>query len=190
MKTWFVYKHICPNGKVYIGITCKRSVNSRWENGTGYVNCTYFNHAINKYGWENIEHEIILSGVSKEEAVYAEKYLIRWYKLHNMCYNLTDGGDGISGTKRSPETKLKISMAVKGKNLGRTTSVETKSLLSKIFSKPILQLDRNTMEVIAEHPSIKQAAINIGHAGHENNIAHVLHNRKPTAFGFIWIFKD
>ena len=189
MKKWFVYKHTCPNGKVYIGITCKKRLNDRWEKGTGYAKCTYFNHAIKKYGWNNIKHEVLLEDIDKNHAVYAEKYLIRWYKMHNICYNLTDGGDGVSGMKMSEETKLKISKANKGKNVGKIRSDDTKKLLSKIFSKPVLQLDRNTLEVISEHPSIKQAAINIGHENHENNIAHVLHGRKLTAFGYKWKFK-
>jgi len=189
MKTWFVYKHTSPSGKVYIGITCKKRVNDRWLNGAGYKKCPYFSHAIHKYGWNNIKHEIILEGITKSEAVYAEKYLIKWYKLHNICYNLTEGGDGLS-MKMSEETKLKISKSNKGKNIGKIRSEKTKELLAKIFSKPILQLDKDTLEVISEHSSIKQAAINIGHAGSENNIAHVLHGRASIAFGYKWKFKE
>ena len=62
-------------------------------------------------------------------------------------------------------------------------------LLKLAFRKPILQIDRNSLEVINEYPSIKDAAICIGKPGKENNIAHVLHNRKPSAFGYIWRFK-
>lgn len=107
----------------------------------------------------------------------------------NMCYNLTDGGEGISGTKRSEETKRKISRSNKGKNLGKVRSPETRKLLSEIFSKPIQQLDKNTLEIIAEYPSAKQTAIKIGHPGHESNIAHVLHGRCISAFGYVWRFK-
>jgi group I intron endonuclease len=188
--SWFVYEHICPSGKVYVGITCKKRLNDRWEKGTGYKNCTYFNHAIKKYGWDNIEHKVVLEGVSKEEAVYTEKYLIRWYKIHNLSYNLTDGGDGISGKVHSLETRLKIGRSNRGKNVGKVRSQETKNLLSKIFSKPILQIDLLTGNIIAEHPSIKQAAINIGHPSKENNIRNNLHGRNSKAFGFIWRFKN
>lgn len=189
-KTWFVYKHTCPNGKVYVGITCKKKLNYRWENGTGYLKCTYFNHAIKKYGWDNIKHEVILENVSKEEAVYTEKYLIRWYKIHKISYNLTDGGDGVTGVKCSEETKAKLSKANKGRKLNTVRSPELRQHLAEVFSKPILQLNKITLEVIAEHPSIKQAAINLGHEGKETNIAHVLHNRHSTAFGYSWKFKE
>lgn len=190
MKTWFVYQHVCPNDKVYVGITCRKDPKYRWENGTGYSKCTYFNNAINKYGWNNIKHEILLEGIQKSEAVYAEKYLIKWYKIHNKSYNLTDGGDGISGIKLSEEHKRRISEANKGLNLGRVRSEKTKQLLAAIFSKPIIQIDSVTLETIAEFDSIKNAAISIGHPGKENNIAHSLHGRNLKAFGYIWKFKN
>lgn len=34
-RCYYVYKHIFPNGKVYIGITCKKPI-YRWNNGNGY----------------------------------------------------------------------------------------------------------------------------------------------------------
>lgn len=188
-KMWHVYKHVTPNGKVYIGITCKPRLKDRWRDGKGYNKCTYFGRAIIKYGWNNIKHEIILSGVSKSEAIYTERYLIRWYKIHNISYNITDGGEGTHGRLVSEETRRKMSISNKELGKGRILSKETKELIAKAFRKPILQIDRNSLEIIKEHPSIKDAAIYIGKPGKENNIAHVLHNRKPSAFGYIWRFK-
>lgn len=188
-KTWFVYRHTSPSGKVYVGITSKPRVADRWENGTGYAGCTYFKRAIAKYGWDNIKHEVLLAGISKSEAIYSERYLVKWYKMHNISYNISNGGEGVSGIKMSQEHKEKISRSMKGKNVGKRRTDSTKRLLAKIFSKPILQIDPENNKVIAEHESIKAAAINIGHPGRENNIAHVLHGRYKTAFGFYWRFK-
>ena len=56
MDNYTVYKHTSPNGKVYIGITCKPT-KARWKNGKGYKNNDYFYNAILKYGWENFSHE-------------------------------------------------------------------------------------------------------------------------------------
>ena len=36
-----VYKHTCPNGKVYIGITCQNPI-KRWKGGSGYKNNKHF----------------------------------------------------------------------------------------------------------------------------------------------------
>ena len=56
-KTYTVYCHTSPSGKRYVGITCK-SLNSRWQNGKGYLYNKHFYSAIQKYGWENFKHEI------------------------------------------------------------------------------------------------------------------------------------
>lgn len=95
---YLVYQHTSPSGKVYVGIT-SQSVSKRWQNGKGYTknNQPYFNAAINKYGWNNFKHEIILENVLESEAKYTERYLIRWYKLHKISYNITDGGEGMLG---------------------------------------------------------------------------------------------
>lgn len=93
-KLYSVYRHISPSGKVYVGITCVPP-NQRWRGGHGYIHSHQylFANAIHKYGWDNFTHEILLEGRSKGEAVYAEKYLIKWYKMHGLSYNITDGGD-------------------------------------------------------------------------------------------------
>ena len=60
MRKYKVYKHTFPNGKIYIGITSKKNVKRRWGNGgSGYKDQTYMRNAINKYGWENVKHEIL-----------------------------------------------------------------------------------------------------------------------------------
>ena len=135
-RTWFVYRHTSPRGKVYIGITSKPRPELRWANGTGYTGHTYFKRAIEKYGWDNIKHEIVLSGISKEGAIYTERYLIRWYKMHNLSYNITNGGEGHSG-EVTQVTRDKISKAI----TGIKRSSITKKKLAERFSKPVLQLD-------------------------------------------------
>lgn len=103
---YLVYRHTSPSGKVYIGITSQKA-SKRWQNGKGYTknNQPYFNAAIKKYGWDNFKHEIILEHISELEAKYTERYLIKWYKLHNISYNITDGGEGMLGHR--VETLLK-----------------------------------------------------------------------------------
>ena len=92
--SYCVYRHTSPSGKVYIGITSVKP-NERWRGGHGYTHAKQykFANAIKKYGWSNFNHEVLLEGRSREEACYAEKYLIRWYKIQNKSYNILDGGD-------------------------------------------------------------------------------------------------
>ena len=126
MKTYCVYKHTFPNGKVYIGQTCQKPEKRFKVNGTGYKNCTCIYNAIKKYGWDNIKHEILFDNLSLEEANKLEVELIKKYNStnHKYGYNLQSGGR--NGT-HSDETKKKMSQWQIGKKL----SDETKNKISK-----------------------------------------------------------
>lgn len=92
--TFFVYKHTnLVNFKVYIGIT-KQDPRQRWRKGEGYKG-SYFYKAIQKYGWDNFEHEILFEGLTKEEACLKEIELIKMYNSTNrkQGYNITKGGE-------------------------------------------------------------------------------------------------
>ena len=135
-----VYKHICPNNKVYIGITVKKP-EVRWNKGLGYKKQDYFYKAILKYGWDNIKHEILYKNLSKEEAENIEIKLIKEYKsnIREFGYNISNGGNTV-GT-HAESTKLKLSEAKKGcKNpmykvpspmTGKTHSEEAKKKISE-----------------------------------------------------------
>ena len=101
-NTWCVYKHTSPSGKVYIGITHHANPEKRWgNNGNLYGKDTVFYKAILKYGWDNIEHEILHSNCSEEEAKSLEVSLIAYYKELGLSYNMTIGGDGHNFGKES-----------------------------------------------------------------------------------------
>lgn len=113
--SFFVYIHTCPNGKKYVGVT-RRTPEERWGEGKGYRNNKHFTSAINKYGWDNIEHEYFKTE-SKDLMFYWEKILIYYHNTLNreFGYNKTSGGD--SCFEFSEETKRKISEAGKGRKL-------------------------------------------------------------------------
>lgn len=127
--SYYVYKHTSPNGKVYIGIT-KRNPEKRWECGKGYKCNHHFYSAIQKYGWKNFSHEILLSDLTKEQAESNEMRLIKEYQSTDPSrgYNLRLGGSLSSfseeaiekmrvshiGKKLPEEQKRKISLAIKG----------------------------------------------------------------------------
>lgn len=108
VNKWTVYRHISPSGKVYIGITSKENVNKRWRYGTGYSSCIIFQNTINKYGWNNITHEVLFTDLTEDRAKNLEKDLIRHYKNLNISLNITDGGNGTLGRVFSKETILKM----------------------------------------------------------------------------------
>ena len=113
-----VYQHRNKlNGKVYIGIT-SRNPEKRWgENGENYRSSPHFHSAIQKYGWDNFEHNILFTGLTKNEACAKERELILEFKSNDrrFGYNSTSGGDFFEMNR---ETREKMSNSMKGNKNG------------------------------------------------------------------------
>lgn len=131
-----IYIHINKvNNKKYVGQT-KQDCCHRWWNGEGYKpkknGMSHFYNAIKKYGWDNFEHEILYSNISKEEACKIEIELIEKYKTQdrNFGYNVLSGGTAPSVPI---EIREKMSKALMGnKNgLGKPCSEEKKRKISE-----------------------------------------------------------
>lgn len=110
-KKYYVYDHISPSGKHYIGITCQRP-SQRWgKNGKNYLkklrNGNYrhpaFAAAIEKYGWDAFEHSILFHNCSEELAKKLECAHIAYWTERRLSYNCTDGGDTGMRPKKTPE---------------------------------------------------------------------------------------
>jgi len=133
-----IYEHISPSGKKYIGQTCQRLAR-RWRNGYGYVRNTYFYRAIEKYGWDNFQHNIICQCETLEEANKVESELIAQFKTNDpqYGYNISGGADGRERVAES--TRLLMSQIRKGKftgannpNYGRKHTESERAKMSKI----------------------------------------------------------
>ena len=128
-----VYQHKNKiNGKVYIGITMQKP-EIRWgKNGNNYKSSPHFYSAIQKYGWDNFEHNILFTGLTKEEACLKEQELIKYFNSMNreFGYNSTSGGDVFT---MNEETKQKISQALMGNQngFGHPCSEEKKKKISE-----------------------------------------------------------
>lgn len=114
-KKYVVYRHIFPNGKSYIGITCTKPYHRRWRDGSGYYSQPKVYNAILKYGWENIKHELLYRNLNIDDANRLEQEMIVKYDSVKNGYNVSIGGGGTYGIPCSVETKLKIGQANKGK---------------------------------------------------------------------------
>lgn len=127
-----VYQHKNKiNGKVYIGIT-SQNPKQRWgSQGCNYKSSPHFYSAIQKYGWDNFEHNILFTGLTKEQACLKEQELIKEFNSMNReyGYNSTSGGDIFV---MNEEIKQKISQALMGNqnNLGHPCSEEKKKKIS------------------------------------------------------------
>ena len=128
-----VYKHQNKiNGKIYIGITMQEP-EKRWgNNGINYKTSPHFYAAIQKYGWNNFDHEILFENLTHDEACSKEQELIKYYNSMNreFGYNSTSGGDVFI---MNEETKQKISHSMIGNTngLGHPCSDEKKRKISE-----------------------------------------------------------
>ena len=102
-KEYSVYKHTAPNGKIYIGMSSNPVM--RWNNGEGYRDNEGFYADIKQYGWKNISHEIVVSGLSREDALRIESILISQFK---SC----DSDKGYNRTSQNRETRSKRAQIV------------------------------------------------------------------------------
>lgn len=79
------------NGKVYIGQSV--DIGRRWRQHMTAEDDIYFHKAIQKYGVENFEWEVI-EKCKKKDLDERESYWIEYYDSFNKGYNCTRGGDG------------------------------------------------------------------------------------------------
>ena len=197
MKSYTVYRHISPSGKVYIGITCMKP-EYRWNHGKGYreIDQPVFSRAIKKYGWDNITHEILYSGLTERDAKNLEINLIKQYKSLGLSYNITDGGDGfrgathMKGRKASEETKRKMREARKGTNrgsanpmYGRTNPAYGKFGKEHPASKKVYQYDL-LGNFIKEWDCLSDAQRHLNIL--VTHITACCNGRQKTAGGYIW----
>lgn len=93
---FIVYCHVNKiNGKRYVGITSQLPAQRWGPNGCKYCN-QYFSAAIQKYGWDNFEHNILFTDLTEAEAKALERKLILDWNLTDptIGYNITLGGEG------------------------------------------------------------------------------------------------
>lgn len=111
----FLYQLTAPNGKAYLGIT-NHSPEQRWgghlysalKNSKLAIHC-----AIRKYGWDNFKKEVLVEGTFAYVKDLEVKAIAVFNTFAPNGYNLTKGGDGITGVtfKHTDEAKAKISAA-------------------------------------------------------------------------------
>lgn len=162
-RKYKVYEHICPNGKIYIGIT-QQEPQKRWKNGEGYKTQQLFYKAIKKYQWNNIKHIILFDNLTKEEAEQKEIELIRQYQSNNSQYgyNLDNGGNCVG--KMSEQTKRKIGQANKG-NLPNKGSFK-KGHKSFLTEEAKIKISKSSKGKPATTGSFKK-----GHIGYRKGIS-------------------
>ena len=182
-NTYCVYKHTTPSGKVYIGKTKFADPRIRWKSGKGYGTNPYFTHAIEKYGWRNIKHEILAKNLTEEEAYWDEIFFIEMFDSFDRerGYNLTRGGDGSLGVPMTEEHKDKIRKGIQEKCIGRFLGEKSAR------ARGCNQYDLDGF-FIKHWGSISDAGRAFG--VHYSNIAKACSGDIDTASGYLWTYDD
>ena len=109
------------NGKRYVGVTSKgylfRFHQHIMESRDKIRHNSLLHKAMVKYGESAFSVQLIETGISDEDIKDKEKYYIRLYDtfyVNHHGYNMTEGGDGMSGYRHTEECKAKISKTLQG----------------------------------------------------------------------------
>lgn len=210
MNNISIYRHIFPNGKVYIGQTCQKP-EYRWNNGRGYKTSPFIFNAINKYGWDSIQHEVLFTGLDQLNADIIEEDLIYYYRQIGKSYNLANGGSVNRGWKMSEEAKEKLRIINTGRtlsdeakekirlsklgennpNYGKSPSEETRQKISKAMkgkgTKRVKQIDPESGEVVKVWNSQIEACE--FYNGNHSLISDAIRRNSLTK-GYYWKFED
>jgi group I intron endonuclease len=109
------------NSKRYVGFTTNLKATLGRHKGRAGKWDFYLSHAIAKHGWERFTCEVLASG---KDVAYMkdvmEPHFIRelgTFHEHGKGYNMTWGGEGTLGYKRTPEQLRQMSESRKGRRL-------------------------------------------------------------------------
>lgn len=152
------------------------------------------------YGLESFSTQVLAEVETEEEALKLEEYYIKELNtLYPQGYNITVGGKKNNGApkgKISPfygkyhteEAKHKMSEAKKGRHLTeehkRKIGEAHKGVPNVKKFKPLLQINKDTGEVIREWPSLLEVYRQLGYA--QANISQCCNGKRNTASGYKW----
>ena len=188
-KSWCVYKHTLSDGRCYIGQTC--NIATRFK-PSAYKNCVKFYSAIQKYGWENFNHEILADNLTLKEANHLEEEYIKKYNSIEKGFNLNSGGEN---KLHSQETKNKMSQTRKGishsqeHNEAISNALMGKKKTPEHIRNNQLAQHREPVECIEtgeKYESLSDAERKTGILG--ETISRCCRGKQKTASGFNWRF--
>lgn len=194
------------NGKKYVGQTGDfKTRNKKWNCQKAKYANNFLTKERNIYGLDVFETIILAEVETQEEAWELEQYYIKELNTkYPNGYNLAIGGAGnkgaLKGISFTEEHKCKISESLKGHYVTQETrnkigrihkdkiiTEEHKKRISQKLGKSVLQIDKNTNDVIAEFPSTREVEKQLGYV--HNCISACCRGKQRTAYGYKWVFK-
>ena len=152
-----------------------------------------------KYGLECFTTQILAEVETEEESLELEKYYIKAFNtIYPNGYNKSVGGKNNCGAPKgennpnygkhfTEEHKRKMSEAKKGKTTwikGKHHTEETKQKISEAKSKPVLQINKDTGEVIKKWPSTREVQRQLGYV--QTSISKCCLGKLKQSYGFKW----
>lgn len=132
---YIIYCHTFPNGKKYIGLT-KTTLKKRWKNGNGYKTCHLMQRAVSKYGWDNVQHDILGTAETKDVAEEMERKYVSLYKTDDakFGYNILPGGD-VATNDATEEMRHKLGNGWRGKHRSEEEKEKISRGVAKVFQR-------------------------------------------------------
>jgi len=183
MKTIYIYTLSDSLGVRYVGQTKNtklrfyRHIFDAKKNGGQNKRCSWIKSLLNKNEKPIIE---IIDEVNENEWIFWEKYWISQFRTWGFkLVNDSDGGEGTYGRIVDDETKIKMSLAKKGKtpkniNLFRQSSIKG----------VVIQYDLNGNK-IGEYESSNY----VKEILKVKNVCNVINKKRNSAGGYIWRHK-
>lgn len=181
------------NNKCYIGSSknIKKRLKEHWYALERKVHKNlHLQAAYNKYGSESF----IFIGLEEVEDTELLIDVENWW-LSNLewdeLYNIRPDASSSKGKIVSEETRRKLSLAAKGRRRERKPK-KVKPRVERVKkeighrAKSILQIDKETNEIIKHWNSMLEVTKNLNIAG--SSISDVCNHKRKTAGGFIWKF--
>ena len=128
---WYIYKITnLLNGHTYIGQHRYERLQDEYM-GSGVI----LRKAYEKYGVENFKKEILLCNITtrKEADVLEIKMIAEERKNGHAEYNITNGGEGFTGT-HTENTRKKISKSLLNNQRAKGKNLNNKNALGNILS--------------------------------------------------------
>lgn len=143
------------------------------------------NHIIKKYGYDLLEREIISKDIDNDELLsYLERYYINYYKCNrsktNHGLNLTDGGEGIFGFKKSKKQCEDLSIRIKNEYLNNKRRPPKEKLLHQYNKKTGVYIKTFDNAVIA----CKEV-----NGNYSSSISYAARDEVASAYGFMWSYR-
>ena len=191
------------NGKVYIGQTSNPKM--RWSKHRSSKQNTHLYSSFKKYGEENFSFDVLLSGLTKEQADRIEIRLIKRYKSTDQNHGYNHANGGSRGTY-SEATKLKLSQSHKKYYETHTHPLLGTHMTKEQYERHMLtrprgeqsswwrngrkveQIEVGTGKVLATYNALSEACRETG--VETSNIFKVCNGKRKTAGGYGWRYRE